>query len=487
MLSITEPSNTANAAPAPYSYTLSATVRPQGQAAPTGGATAGFPSLLALGGCTPDSSYKPGVSGSGGSGMTVNGPTVINGTNTSSPPCNLLSTSGGATFSASPPASFSPSGLLDPYLTMPPPNDPGGNPFSEQADCLNGSNPATTTVGGVVHYHPGVYQQTIGVTTNVVFDPGVYFFCTGVSVSGHGVVSANGVLFYFAQGALTISGANTQVTMSGLASGPDAGFVIWMPRTNTTTTLGLSGQTTVSQYNGVIYVPNVDVTLTGGSGIQIGAIICRTLSYSGGQGTHVGPYTPTVGSPNPTSGAPGIPVSISGSGFVANSPITVALGATTATITSGAATDANGNVSVIFTVPALSPGNYTVSVTDGGSNTATSGTQFTVLPAFGPATRLVFSRQPSNSSPNTAFPTQPRITVQDASGNTVTNDASIVTLAISGGTPTSGGPGTLSGCTQTETLGVITFSGCKIDTAGSATSSMPPQELSRRRTANRST
>src|SRR5207253_2424480 len=41
-----------------------------------------------------------------------------------------------------------------------------------------------------------------------------------------------------------------------------------------------------------------------------------------------------------------------------------------------------------------------------------------------------------------------------------------VTLAITAGTPTSGGPGTLSGCTQSETSGVITFSGCKIDTAG---------------------
>jgi hypothetical protein len=51
-------------------------------------------------------------------------------------------------------------------------------------------------------------------------------------------------------------------------------------------------------------------------------------------------------------------------------------------------------------------------------------------------------------------------------GNTVTNDNSTITLSITAGTPGSGGPGTLSGCTQTETLGVITFSGCKIDTSG---------------------
>jgi hypothetical protein len=123
-------------------------------------------------------------------------------------------------------------------------------------------------------------------------------------------------------------------------------------------------------------------------------------------------------------------------------------------------------VTATFTVPALSPNDYTVSVIDALGNTATSGTQFTVLPAFGPATKLVFTRQPSGSSPNAPFATQPRITVQDADGNTVTDDASTVTLTITGGTPASGGPGTLSGCTQTESLGVITFSGCRIDTAG---------------------
>src|SRR6476469_9651990 len=51
-------------------------------------------------------------------------------------------------------------------------------------------------------------------------------------------------------------------------------------------------------------------------------------------------------------------------------------------------------------------------------------------------------------------------------GHVVTNDSSTVTLAITSGTPTAGGPGTLSGCTQSETSGVITFSGCQINTAG---------------------
>jgi hypothetical protein len=43
-----------------------------------------------------------------------------------------------------------------------------------------------------------------------------------------------------------------------------------------------------------------------------------------------------------------------------------------------------------------------------------------------------------------------------------------VTLAIKSGTPTAGGPGSLSGCSQSETAGVVSFSGCAIDTIGTA-------------------
>jgi hypothetical protein len=65
-----------------------------------------------------------------------------------------------------------------------------------------------------------------------------------------------------------------------------------------------------------------------------------------------------------------------------------------------------------------------------------------------------------------AFAPQPQVTVQDQHGNIVTGDASTVTLTIKPGTPTSGGPGALTGCSQSESSGVITFSGCKITTVG---------------------
>lgn len=89
-----------------------------------------------------------------------------------------------------------------------------------------------------------------------------------------------------------------------------------------------------------------------------------------------------------------------------------------------------------------------------------------VVIAPGSAAQLAFTQQPAGAVSGTAFTTQPKVTVQDAFGNTVTTDNSVVTLAITSGTPSTGGPGALTGCTSVRAAGVSTFSGCKINTAG---------------------
>ena len=90
-----------------------------------------------------------------------------------------------------------------------------------------------------------------------------------------------------------------------------------------------------------------------------------------------------------------------------------------------------------------------------------------VLVVAGPPTKLVVSSQPSSGTGGIALPTQPKVTVQDALGNTVTTSNASVTLAITSGTGTSGAVLT---CTTNPVLvvsGVATFAGCKIDKAGS--------------------
>jgi hypothetical protein len=86
----------------------------------------------------------------------------------------------------------------------------------------------------------------------------------------------------------------------------------------------------------------------------------------------------------------------------------------------------------------------------------------------GAPSKLAFSTQPGGASGGAAFSTQPTVTVQDAAGDPVTTDSTTVTLGIASGSPTSGGPGTLSTCTSTGGLnGVFSFNGCAIDKAGS--------------------
>src|SRR5207249_869843 len=116
------------------------------------------------------------------------------------------------------------------------------------------------------------------------FDPGIYIFCNGISFQakvGDQIV-ANGVLFYVANGAMTTNSQST-VSMTALNSGIYAQMLIWIPTTNTSTTsLVINGGATVNTYNGIIYAPNVDVQINGSSGTNVGSIIARTITFSGG-------------------------------------------------------------------------------------------------------------------------------------------------------------------------------------------------------------
>lgn len=86
----------------------------------------------------------------------------------------------------------------------------------------------------------------------------------------------------------------------------------------------------------------------------------------------------------------------------------------------------------------------------------------------GPAAKLGFTAQPGASSTGTPFTIQPVVAVQDAGGNTVTTGTgSTATVTLSIGTNPSGGTLTCTnGLTKAAVAGVATFSGCKIDKAG---------------------
>ena len=106
---------------------------------------------------------------------------------------------------------------------------------------------------------------------------------------------------------------------------------------------------------------------------------------------------------------------------------------------------------------------YTLTATSPGMTTTTT-TAFSV--SAGPATKLIVTTQPSSSNTSGAvFGTQPRVTIQDASGNTVTTSSAAVTLAITSGTGTAGA--VLSGTKTINAVnGIAAFSGLSIDKAG---------------------
>ncbi len=109
----------------------------------------------------------------------------------------------------------------------------------------------------------------------------------------------------------------------------------------------------------------------------------------------------------------------------------------------------------------LAHGVYTYTVTAVWQSWTATSTSVNVTVQSGAAAQLVFTQQPASSTGATAFPTQPKVTVEDAAGYVVTGDSSTVTLTIA----SNPGNGTLSGCSQLESAGVITFAGCAINTA----------------------
>jgi hypothetical protein len=172
-----------------------------------------------------------------------------------------------------------------------------------------------------------------------------------------------------------------------------------------------------------------------------------------------------------------LPTFVSGSGFNAG-PITISWSYAWSGYTYSTTTPADGSGNFAwnglencvdgYNVYHTTDQTVTVTATDGTQTAIGTGILRCSLrpnPAGGPAgaaSKLAFTQSPGNAVAGVAFASQPQVTVQDQYGNTVTSDASTVTL-------TSSGPGSVTGCSQSESNGVVTFSGCKITTAGTYT------------------
>src|SRR5205814_1670840 len=145
--------------------------------------------------------------------------------------------------------------------------------------------------------HPGTYHGAVNISSTVVFDSGVYVFCHDLSLQSAANLSGTGVMLYLAQNAgLSISG-QASIAMSAPSSGSYAGLLIWLPSTNSTNNLAIAGGASVNTYAGAIYAPNADVQIGGGTGVAIGMVVARTVTFTGGGTTTVGVGPPAISSP----------------------------------------------------------------------------------------------------------------------------------------------------------------------------------------------
>src|SRR5262249_126669 len=108
-------------------------------------------------------------------------------------------------------------------------------------------------------------------------------------------------------------------------------------------------------------------------------------------------------------------------------------------------------------------GDYVLTATAGAATVDSD--SFTVTVSA--AAKLAFTTQPSDSTGGVAFGRQPVVSVQDAGGNTVTTDASTVSLALT--TPAGATLSCTGGNSTGAISGVATFAGCQIDKAGTYT------------------
>ncbi len=283
----------------------------------------------------------------------------------------------------------------------------GGSPLGTQpvVSLLDAGGNQTTGSGGAVTLALTPGSGTTGAT---------------LSCSNGNSVTPTGGLAVFAGCAVDRVGAGYTITASrtGFASVASGTFTISVgPAAALVLTTGTSGGT-----GGLAWAtqPVVTVVDAGGNPTPSAAVVTLALAS------------------NPTGGV----LACSGGD---------SLGAT-----AGIATFAGCSVDVAgagYTLRATSPG-----------LAAATGAPFAIV--AGPAARTAFSATPAGGPADAAFAVQPVVTLYDAGGNQAASNTP-VTLTIATDTGTIGATLTCpGGTTRSADNGLVTFSGCQIDRAG---------------------
>ena len=387
------------------------------------------------------------------------------------------------------------------------------------------SETSATTVGSQVPTAPGnlvatASGTTIGLSWSAATGATSYNVYRGTSAGGEGTTAyetgvtgtsfsdtglSPGSTYYYFVTAVNAAGESGHSSETSATTVAASKLVFGQQPTNATAGVAISPAVTVEVEDAsgnVVTSDSSTVTVTLSSGTFASGSSTATATASSGVATFSGLVIDTAGSytlaasdgsltgatsnsltispaaasklvfgqqpSNATAGvaiSPAVTVKVedASGNVVTSDSSTVTLTLSSGTFASGSSTATATASSGVATFSGLvidTAGSYTLAASDGSLTNATSNS-LTISPAA--ASKLVFGQQPSNATAGVAISPAVTVEVEDAYGNVVTSNSSTVTLKLSSGTFASGSS------TATASKGVATFSGLKIDTAGSYT------------------
>ena len=313
-LTVTETNNPPNA-PAPYTYTLTASVR--STSSPTGDAAQSNSAALALitvpnGGC-------PGILIRNSSTVRFYGDAQVGAADTGG--CNAVTLNGdvawyhddvlvsaGGTCGGSGvcPATATPVyPIVDPWASL-------------TAPSAEGLPPRSGCAGG--RASPGVYADTLALTgrDSCVLQSGVYIFQNGISVADFATLESGGggATVYLSGGSFSLS-SNATVNLAAQSTGPYAGLTLWQ---QSSATITVGAQVTLTMH-GSWYAPSATIDFQNRvATAQITTLVAASTVFENQASVDLGPVPPPlkidpITLPPWTAGQPNYPgPTVTGSG-----------------------------------------------------------------------------------------------------------------------------------------------------------------------------
>lgn len=213
-----------------------------------------------------------GITGSGtgsisvpGCDIDVNGGITLSGTTTIA--ANKVRIVGAYThsgLSSVTPAPVRFSGATDPLASLVQPTPTA---------CTNLTTPFPNPVT------PGCYNSiTVSGNKTINLSPGTYVINGSITASGTLTITGSGVTLFLTGG--IVGSGNVGLNLVAPTSGPYNGIALWISRTSSTG-ITLSG-TTTTNFQGIIYAPNSDLTVSGSTPLNLTSdLIVRNMTFSG--------------------------------------------------------------------------------------------------------------------------------------------------------------------------------------------------------------